>query len=84
MAETLQTRLDEQRRVSAEKRPPEVTTTIGRAIEGLRESGIADRALRVGDRAPDFTLPSVHGEQVALSDLLARGPVALAFYRGGW
>ncbi len=37
-------------------------------------------ALKVGDRAPDFTLPDTTGEPVRLSSLLARGPVILAFY----
>lgn len=37
-------------------------------------------ALKVGDRAPDFTLPDTEGKAVTLSKLLARGPVILAFY----
>jgi peroxiredoxin Q/BCP len=36
--------------------------------------------LSVGDRAPDFTLPSSGGQAVSLSSLLARGPVVLFFY----
>ncbi|NIQ98528.1 MAG: redoxin domain-containing protein [Desulfuromonadales bacterium] len=36
-------------------------------------------ALEVGDRAPDFTAPSTHGE-IALSSILDRGPVVLALY----
>jgi peroxiredoxin Q/BCP len=36
--------------------------------------------LRVGDRAPDFTLPDTDGNPVALSTLLGHGPVILAFY----
>ena len=41
-------------------------------------------SLSVGDRAPDFTLPAVDGTDVQLSELLARGPVVLTFYRGAW
>ncbi len=37
-------------------------------------------ALKVGDRAPDFTLPDTDGNPVTLSRLLAKGPVILAFY----
>ena len=37
-----------------------------------------------GDAAPDFTLPDATGKPVHLADLLASGPVVLAFYRGGW
>ncbi len=50
----------------------------------LVESGIAKKSLKVGDSAPDFTLPDAYGQPVSLSDLLAHGPVVLAFYRGDW
>jgi peroxiredoxin Q/BCP len=36
--------------------------------------------IKVGDKAPDFTLPDTDGKQVTLSKLLAEGPVILAFY----
>jgi peroxiredoxin len=38
------------------------------------------KALKVGDRAPLFTLPSSAGQPVSLADSLARGPVVLAWY----
>ncbi len=37
-------------------------------------------ALKVGDKAPDFTLPDTQGMPVTLSRLLEKGPVILAFY----
>jgi peroxiredoxin len=37
-------------------------------------------ALGVGDRAPGFTLRRTFDESVSLSDLLAKGPLLLAFY----
>ncbi len=37
-------------------------------------------ALKVGQKAPDFTLPDTHGVPVTLSRLLEKGPVILAFY----
>ena len=36
--------------------------------------------LKVGDTAPDFTLPDQDGRPVHLAELLARGPVLLYFY----
>ena len=36
--------------------------------------------LKVGDRAPDFTLPDTEGKPVTLSKLLEKGPVILAFF----
>jgi hypothetical protein len=42
-------------------------------------------APRVGQKAPDFTLPDQDGTAVALSDLLAKSNGALLiFYRGHW
>jgi peroxiredoxin Q/BCP len=37
-------------------------------------------SLKVGDKAPDFTLPDTEGKPVSLSQMLAKGPVILAFY----
>lgn len=36
--------------------------------------------LQVGDRAPDFRRKDHRGEEIALADLLERGPVVLYFY----
>lgn len=41
---------------------------------------LGSAAVKVGDRAPDFTLPDTNGSPVTLSKLLATGPVILAFY----
>jgi peroxiredoxin Q/BCP len=37
-------------------------------------------SLQVGDRAPDFTLPSATGENVSLSDFLGKKAVVIYFY----
>ncbi|WP_198083008.1 peroxiredoxin-like family protein [Variovorax sp. E3] len=47
-------------------------------------TGIAARARRVGDPAPDVTLPDAMGQRVRLSDVWRRGPLVIVFYRGGW
>jgi peroxiredoxin len=36
--------------------------------------------LKVGDKAPDFTLPDQNGKAVKLSDFLGKKNVVLAFY----
>lgn len=66
------------------KIPKEVMDVLLRTTEDQVKSGVADKALKVGDKAPDFTLPNLHGESVSLSDLLAKGPAVVAFYRGSW
>ena len=41
--------------------------------------------LRVGDRAPDFSLPAANRQgSLALGDLLRTGPVIVEFLRGTW
>lgn len=43
-----------------------------------------ERGLLAGDRAPDATLQTADGRAVHLAEVYARGPVVVAFYRGGW
>ena len=44
----------------------------------------APTPLRMGDRAPDFTLPDATGRPVSLADYRGEKPVVLVFYRGYW
>lgn len=53
-------------------------------MDRVRTSGALDHALNVGQSAPDFTLPDAFGNDVSLKTLLAKGPVAISFYRGEW
>jgi peroxiredoxin len=64
--------------------PPEVADLIGASIEEQIASGLANRALKPGGRAPEVVLPNADGRVVDLARLLARGPVIVSFYRGGW
>ena len=41
-------------------------------------------ALQVGDKPPDFTLPSTTAEAVKLADYLEKKPVVLFFYIGAF
>ena len=66
------------------KMPPEIREVLVRTTEDQVKSGITAKVLKVGDKAPDFTLPNVRGEAVTLSKLLAKGPAVIAFYRGAW
>ncbi len=80
----LQQQLRELNNQSRSMMPAEVAATLQQATEDLVRSGIAERSLKEGAKAPDFVLPDVKGDPVRLSDLLARGAVVLTFYRGGW
>ncbi|RMF69279.1 MAG: AhpC/TSA family protein, partial [Calditrichaeota bacterium] len=64
--------------------PAETLQVMRAATEKLVKSGLAERAKRAGDPAPDFSLPNTRGEQVSLNQQLQKGPVVLSFYRGAW
>ena len=68
---------------------------LGRAGRGMRfvialVAGLATIAggspravaLEIGDRAPDFTLPSTSGEQISLAQFRGKKAVLLEFYGG--
>ncbi len=69
---------------SASRVSPEIQERSKARRAQLVASGIADKRLKAGETAPDFTLPDAYGDPVSLSALLAHGPVVLTFYRGDW
>jgi len=80
----LSERLDQIRAGAKTRIPPEAHAVMERSVADLRATGIMNRIAKVGQRAPDFTLPDAAGHDVRLASLLARGPVVLSFYRGRW
>ena len=80
----LQEKLDAMKKESVTKRPPEIVATLLQEIEDLVQSGIADKAINIGETLPDFTLPDEKGNFVSSKNLLAKGPLAISFYRGVW
>lgn len=82
------TRLEEKLRRTREKAstrmPESALEVLGAHSRHLEEADRAAEAVGVGEAAPDFRLPSAGGGEVQLSELLARGPVILNFYRGRW
>lgn len=81
---TLRARLEE---VTANTRryvPAEKLEITQRAIEELRRSGIAGRALAVGAKAPEFELADGGGKPFRSAEALARGRLVVSFYRGRW
>jgi peroxiredoxin len=64
--------------------PPSVIQVMHRATTELVASHAADRALKIGDKAPDFVLNDPGGAPVSSADLLTKGPLVVSFYRGVW
>jgi len=50
----------------------------------IASTGVVERAKKMGDTAPDFTLPDAQGGTFVLKDALAKGPVVLTWFRGEW
>lgn len=69
---------------SLRKPPPERAAVFSAFIQNLKEEFSNRRSLRIGDVAPDFTLPNTQGEVITLSEQLKKGPVLLKFFRGYW
>ena len=82
--QTLQEQLTAHREKSNAKRDPALVAALGRSVDELRASGIAERVVSVGDRAPLFARPDLNGDTVRLHALLRRGPVIVSFFRGRW
>jgi hypothetical protein len=85
----LQSRLDEFKKAFESGAPPynaphEVIETMHRATAELEASGLANKALRVGDRAPEFSLFNQDHIQVNSADLLRQGSLVVSFFRGHW
>lgn len=64
--------------------PPEIHPIMERATAELIASGQAGRAVKAGDRAPQFSLKDQDGSPVSSADLLTQGPLVVTFYRGVW
>ena len=76
--------LAERRELIARYVPAEIQAIHAKVVEELKQSGAAEKALKAGDRAPDFELPDQDGTPVRTSELVARGPLVICFIRGRW
>lgn len=64
---------------------PEIFYTVVRkSVAFLRDSGLFDGALQVGESLPPFRLQNAEGRFIEARDLLAEGPLVVSFFRGDW
>jgi peroxiredoxin len=82
---TLQSELDAFRAAWEARVGPDAARLIETDIEALRATGLVERAARPGTRLPRAgDLRDPHGAPFDLEALVARSPLVLTFYRGGW
>jgi peroxiredoxin len=84
MTETLSEQLEAYRAGWRARVPAERQAVMDAHVAHLAASGIARTAKQVGDRAPAIRLRDQHGDAFDVASLLAKGPVVVTFYRGGW
>jgi hypothetical protein len=80
----LQDRLDAIRKGFEKDAPPEVTEVLHRATRDLAEVVAREPGLGAGDTLPRFRLPDQDDNVVDSAELLARGPLVVALFRGHW
>ena len=80
----LQQKLDTFRANFETQLGPEGKAILDNEAVRVKKTGVEERALKVGQRAPNFELPDMQGHKVSLAQLHAEGPIALVFYRGLW
>lgn len=84
MSNTLSAQLEEFLAGWVQRVPAERRAVMERHIAHLSDVGLGKLAKQVGERAPQITLPGVDGKPFDVATLLAKGPVIVTFYRGGW
>jgi peroxiredoxin len=63
---------------------PAYGEAVDRLVARLHENRGGESAPRPGDPMPPFMLPDDSGKLVSLTELIAKGPVAVMFFRGHW
>ena len=81
---SLKSQLDDKRASFNARADDQKKKIYTEGIESVEDSGILKSAMQVGDTAPNFTLTNAKGNKISLKDELAKGPVVLTWYRGGW
>jgi len=76
-----------EKKMSASKDAPKVNeqdmAVMNKAAADLAAQ-MPDPGIKVGAKAPNFSLKNPNGKTVRLSSMLRKGPVILTFYRGAW
>lgn len=80
----LQTQMDAFKKSFVEQVPEQALEIMERSGEKLRDSDILTQVVKLGDKAPDFSLVNTVNNEIILSDFLRNGPVVLSFFRGRW
>jgi len=80
----LEDQLAKIREAGAKRIPEDKRAILGRATQDLRDSGIMDGVIQVGDTLPPFALQNTDGVEITSAGLLAQGALVMTVFRGHW
>ena len=81
---SLEEKLAAQREASGKRIPPDKAAIMKAHIASQRTSGVLQKVVAIGQKAPSFTGTSHDGRTIDSADMLQRGPLVLSFFRGHW
>lgn len=80
----LQEKMDAYKKQMQSQAPKDALDIMQDATKKLGASGMLKDAIKIGDKAPGFSLENTEETLVTLDSLLSKGPLVLAFFRGKW
>ncbi|MBV9480487.1 MAG: AhpC/TSA family protein [Acidobacteria bacterium] len=64
--------------------PQAILAIHSKVIADLKESGIEQRVLPAGAKAPSFALQDQNGKTISSADLITHSRLVISFFRGRW
>lgn len=64
--------------------PQDILNAFGSSVEDLKTKNIEHNSIQAGQKMPEFLLPNAYGEKIHSTQILKKGKMILAFYRGSW
>src|ERR1700756_3475721 len=81
---SLREQFAERKQLIARYVPAEIQVLHARVVADLKTSGMAERVLSVGAKAPGFELKDHNGKLISSTGLLDAGKLIVFFLRGRW
>jgi peroxiredoxin len=64
--------------------PQEVSEVFEKSINDLKTQNIENKSIQIGNILTPFSLPNTKNQLIHSKDVLKKGKMILAFYRGSW
>ncbi|GAA0397007.1 peroxiredoxin-like family protein [Cocleimonas flava] len=81
---TLKEEIDAYEVVKAQNVPAPTLAIMNDATTDLIATGIENKALKTGDKIPEFSLPNQNNVVSSITERLDASMLVITFYRGGW